>query len=121
MVLICIHAAIQVDMLLQVILGEANIRSTATSSAQEDPLVRPPVPAPSHDAGLDQAAELASLRAELGAIKLDKEKQQTEIEALKLENKKLRTEVTVNAGAASLSDLVPLLFYLALPAIRRAR
>lgn len=49
--------------------------------------------APPQDAGLDQAAELATLRAELEAFKLDKEKQQAEIEAVKLENKKFRGEV----------------------------
>lgn len=99
MVLICIHAAIQVDKLLRIVLPEAEIRPTAASSAQEDPLVRPPVLAPSHNGGLDQAAELATLRAELEAFKLDREKQQAEIEAVKLDNKKLLGEVTVTTCA----------------------
>lgn len=97
--MISIHAAIQVDKLLQVIHPEANIRPTATSSAPEDPLVRPPVLAPFHDGGLDQAAELATLRAELEAFKLDKEKQQAEIEAVKLDNEKLLGEVTMTTCA----------------------
>lgn len=79
---------IQVETLLQVVIPEANIRPTATSSAGEDPRMRPPVSAPAH--GLDQAGELASLVASLEALK---EKQQAETEALKLENKKLRETV----------------------------
>eukprot|EP00752_Nemacystus_decipiens_P007102 g6364.t1 len=77
----------KVDTLLQVVLPEASIGPTATSSAGEDPRVRPPVLAPAHDAGLDQAAELARLMANFEALK---EKQHAETEALKLENKKLR-------------------------------
>ncbi|CAM9577429.1 unnamed protein product, partial [Hapterophycus canaliculatus] len=77
----------KVDTLLQVIHPEASKRPTATSSAPEVPLARSPVLAPSHDGGLDQAAdqaaELATLRAELEAVKLDKEKQQAQIEAVK--------------------------------------
>lgn len=84
---------IQVDTLLQVVLPEANIGPTATSSAGEDPRMRPPVLAPAHDAGLDQAAELARLMADFEALK---EKQHAETEALKLENKKLRETVRVN-------------------------
>lgn len=55
--------------------------------------------APSHGGGLDQAAELATLRAELEAVKLDKEKQQAQIEAVKLDNEKLLGEVTVTTCA----------------------
>ncbi|CAM9549359.1 unnamed protein product, partial [Hapterophycus canaliculatus] len=75
----------KVDKLLQIIHPEAGIRSTATWSAPEDPPVQPPVAAPSHDGGLHQAAELATLRAQLEAFKLDNEKQQAEIEAVKLD------------------------------------
>lgn len=79
---------IQVDALVQVILPESSIRPTATSSAGEHPRKRPPVLAPAHDAGLDQAAKLATVMAALEA-------QQAEIEALKLEKEKLRETVGV--------------------------
>ncbi|CAN0543050.1 unnamed protein product [Ectocarpus sp. 12 AP-2014] len=66
----CVFAGtmIQVDRLLQVVLPEANIRPTATSSAGEDPRMRPPVSASAHDAGLDKAAELARLTVGAGQV-----------------------------------------------------
>lgn len=82
------RAVIQLDKLVQVILGEAHMRPAAASSAPKDPLVESPLLAPSHDTGLDQAAELATMRAKLGALELAKAEQQAEI-------KKLRTKVTV--------------------------
>ena len=95
------HAAIQVDKLLQVVVGETNVCPTATSSVPDDLLVQPPAMAPSHDAGLDlnamtavtaqlQALELANAeqRAKLRALELDKAEHETEI-------KKLREKVIV--------------------------
>jgi len=79
---------IQVDALVRVILPEGSIHPTVIPSSGEHPLVRPPVLAPAHDAGLDQAAQLATVMAALEA-------QQAEIEAGKLENKMLRENVGV--------------------------
>lgn len=95
------HAAIQVDKLLQVIFGEANMRPAATSSVPEDPLVQPPVVAPSHDAGVDRDA-MATMRAHLEALELANAEQQAKLQELELgkaeqetEIKKLRGKVTV--------------------------
>ena len=79
------RAAVQVNELHQVVVGEANSRRlAASSSVPEDLLVQPLGLAPSHGAGLDQVGELAAQLATLRA----------ELEAEKLENKKLRGEVT---------------------------
>lgn len=108
--MIGIHAAIQVEKLLQVIHPEANIRPTATSSAPEDPLVQPPVAAPSHDGGLDQAAKLATVTAELEALKLNYAEQQAKQQAFELDKaeqdteiKKLRGKVTVTTPPIKIS------------------
>lgn len=84
---------VQVDTLLQVILSEANIHPTATSTAGEDPRILPHVLAPAHDAGVDQTAKLATVMATLETQQAEIEKQRAEIEAGKLENKKLRETV----------------------------
>lgn len=57
--------------------------------------MRPSVWAPAHDAGLDTPAELATVMAELEALKLSKQKQQAEIAAVKLESRKNREKVSV--------------------------
>lgn len=93
---------IQVDALVRVILPEASIHPTAISSSGEHPRMRHPVLAPAHDAGLGQAAQLATVMAALEAQQAEIEKQQAEIkkqqaeiEAGKLDNKKLREKVGV--------------------------
>lgn len=53
----------------------------------------PPALAPRHDSGLDQAAELASLRAKVEAFEFDKETYEAGMEAVKRENKDLRVKV----------------------------
>ncbi|CAM9616074.1 unnamed protein product [Ectocarpus sp. 6 AP-2014] len=91
---------IQVDRLLQVVLPEANIHPTATSSAGEDPRMRPPVLASAHDAGLDKATELARLTADWEALKEKHEKHLAEIEAL-------RSEVTMIEGRLPKPHVAP--------------
>ncbi|CAM9791650.1 unnamed protein product [Ectocarpus sp. 6 AP-2014] len=83
----------KVDALVQIILPAANIHLTTISSAGEHPRMRPPVLAPAHDAGLDQAAQLATVMAALEVQQAEIEKQRAEIEAGKLENKMLRETV----------------------------
>eukprot|EP00752_Nemacystus_decipiens_P006258 g5643.t1 len=85
----------KVGALLQVILPEANIRPTTTSSAAEDTLAEPRKTPQFHDAGLDPAAEQAITREKLEALKLDEEKKQAAAEAVMEDENFTETVVTI--------------------------
>ena len=53
---------------MEVILGEANVRPATSTSVTENPLVQPPMAAPSNDGDLDRDAEISALRAKMEAL-----------------------------------------------------
>lgn len=55
---------------------------------------RSPVPAPSHDGGVDRGLEFAALQAKLEALELADAKRQAEFEALKSDKEKLLNKVS---------------------------
>ncbi|CAM9709142.1 unnamed protein product [Ectocarpus sp. 8 AP-2014] len=93
----------KVNVLVSVVLPEADIRPAETSSASDGGLVRSPVSVPTHDGNLQNIlAELESLKtdkekhsAELEALEADKEKHYAELKALKAENKDLQGQVSI--------------------------
>ncbi|CAM9172792.1 unnamed protein product [Ectocarpus sp. 12 AP-2014] len=82
----------KVDALVRVILPEASIHPTGISSSGEHPRMRPPVLAPAHDAGLDQAAKLATMMATLEAQQAEIEKQRAEIKKQQAKMEKVGME-----------------------------
>eukprot|EP00752_Nemacystus_decipiens_P018652 g16723.t2 len=96
----------KVDKLLQVIFGE-NMYPTATSSVPEDPLVQPPVVAPSHGAGLDRGA-MATMRAQLEALEFANAEQQAKLHALELDKAEHETEIKKLRGkVATMENRIP--------------
>lgn len=103
------HAAIQVDKLLEVVVGGTNMCPTATSSVPEDPFVQPPVVAPSHDAGLGRDA-MATVMAQLEALKLANAEQQAKLRAYELDKAEHKTEVKKLREKVTVTTLIPVTY-----------
>ncbi|CAN0443666.1 unnamed protein product, partial [Ectocarpus sp. 12 AP-2014] len=83
-----------IEVLLQQVLPEADMRPAATSSMPKKVIVRsPPVVVPVHDGRLLSVADFAALQAAVEALRLNKETHQIAVEELQAANDRQQEEL----------------------------